>query len=125
MSVHCHKSVPTRNPPTGLVPQLCNTPSYLTGLQVSGSGAVIVAVLRPVPFPKCASRNYTETQTTYTHLVQHLEDCFVDGFQAGSACVSSRLNLLQPLLSSFPPHTLSIRALQMQFLFSKLITASI
>ena len=31
------------------------------------SGAVIVAVLRLVPFPKCASSNYEATQTPHTH----------------------------------------------------------
>ena len=34
---------------------------------MSASGAAIVAVLRPVPFPKCASSNCTVVQTTYAH----------------------------------------------------------
>ena len=33
---------------------------------MSSSGAVSVTVLRPVPFRKCASRNYNATQTPHT-----------------------------------------------------------
>ena len=33
------------------------------------SGSVIVAVLRPVPFPMCASNDYTATQTTHTFIL--------------------------------------------------------
>ena len=39
---------------TGLVSQLWSTASYHTRTLVSSSGAGIVTVLRPVPFPKCA-----------------------------------------------------------------------
>ena len=34
---------------------------------MSGSVAAIVTVLRPVPFPKCASSNYTMVRTNHTH----------------------------------------------------------
>ena len=54
--------------PTGLVPQLwSNNASYLTGPLVNTGGVIIVAVLRTLPFPKCASSNYKATQTPHTH----------------------------------------------------------
>ena len=56
ISVHCHQLVPV--PLTGLVPKLWSTASYLTTPLVSSSCGFIVAVLRPVRFPKCASSNY-------------------------------------------------------------------
>ena len=57
-----HESVPI--PLTGLVPQLWSTASYPTGpLVMSSSGAVIVAVPRPVPFLKCAQ---SDTNSPYT-----------------------------------------------------------
>ena len=34
---------------------------------MSTSGAAIVIVLQPVPFPKCVSCNYTVVQTTHAH----------------------------------------------------------
>ena len=40
--------------PTGLVPQLWSTASYLTWPLVSSSSATIITVLWPVPFPKCS-----------------------------------------------------------------------
>ena len=65
MSADCHKSVPL--PPTSIVPQLWSTASYLIGPLVSSSGAVIVVVLQPVSFPKCASSNYKVAQTHHTY----------------------------------------------------------
>ena len=35
---------------------------------MNSSGAVIVTVLQPVPFPKCASSNYKAIQTPHTHI---------------------------------------------------------
>ena len=57
-------------PPTfsGLVPELWSRASYLTGPLVNSSGAAIVSVLQPVPFPKGASSNYTTTQATHTYM---------------------------------------------------------
>ena len=51
---------------TGLVPQLGSTASYPNRSLVSSGGDVIVAVLRPVLFPKFASSNYKSTHTTHT-----------------------------------------------------------
>ena len=62
----CRLSQVGTRPSTRLVPQLWSTASYLTGLLVSSSGAIIVTVLWPVPFPKCASSTYKGTQTSHT-----------------------------------------------------------
>ena len=84
---------------------------------VSSSGASIVPVVRPVPFPKCASSKYTATQTTHTlhtyihaYIYMHTLDMvdlfksrhkravwwctysFVLGFSSGSAVRSIRGN---------------------------------
>ena len=37
---------------------------------MSSSGALIVAVLQPMPFPKCASNSYKATQTPHTYMSQ-------------------------------------------------------
>ena len=55
---------------TVLVPQSWSPASYFARPLVSSSGAGIVTVLWPVPFPKCASSNYTATQTTNTYITQ-------------------------------------------------------
>ena len=34
---------------------------------MSSSGDIIVVILRPVPFPECASSNYKVTQTPHAH----------------------------------------------------------
>ena len=65
MSVHCHKSVPV--PPHRAFPTKVKHSFIPHGPLVNSSGAIIVAVLRPVPFPKCASSNYKVTQTLHTH----------------------------------------------------------
>ena len=54
-------------PPTGLVPQRWSTDSYLTRPLVSSSGAVIVTVLWPVPFSKCAPSYDKATWTSHTY----------------------------------------------------------
>ena len=54
--------------------------SFMPHRNTSASGSTIVAVLRPVLFPNCASSNYTMVQTPHTHyscvylnhLVRHL-----------------------------------------------------
>ena len=76
MSVHCHCHLPLS--PTGLVPQLWSTASYLVGTLVSSSGAANVTVLRPVPFPKCTSSNYTMTQTIHAYIITHFKSIFMD-----------------------------------------------
>ena len=48
-------------PPLGLS-HSCEAQIYLTRSLVSSIGAIIVAVLRPVLFRKCASSNYKATQ---------------------------------------------------------------
>ena len=47
--------------PTGLVPQVLRTASYLSRLLVSISGTALL----PVPFLKCTPNNYEMTQTTH------------------------------------------------------------
>ena len=56
---------PTRRYP--FPPQLWSTASHLTRPLMSSSGTINVAVLRPVPFPKCASSNYKATWTPHAH----------------------------------------------------------
>ena len=63
----CVRSVTSRYPPTGLVPQLWSTASSLIGSLVSSSGAIIVAIVWPGLFPKCASSNYKAIQTPHTY----------------------------------------------------------
>ena len=55
-------------PSTGLVPQLWSTAIYLTRPLESSSGAIIVTVLWPVSFAKCAPSNYKVTQTPHTDI---------------------------------------------------------
>ena len=53
---------------SGTAVQWGSTIKFLTKPLVSSSGAIIVTVLRYVPFPKCASNNYNATQTPHRYI---------------------------------------------------------
>ena len=95
MSAHSHKLAPR------LVPQLWSTASYLPGPLVSSSGAIIVAVLQPVPFPKCASSNYKATQNPHTNTTQQTRHITNSLLSAKCHLISRKLHLFLHL--SFSP----------------------
>ena len=91
MSVHCHKSV-SPSPPS-VVPLNCEVQLHTSPPLMSSSGAAIVAVLRPVPFPKCA-------QATMQPIPTHIMWPSRDGsyFEVFSSIFSKLCSVLTTLL---------------------------